>query len=258
MSEEPMVEEFDTVASWTADAVAELGQDHALPAACRGSGTPSALRWLADRMGLRPGARLLDSGAGTGGPAALARDTHGVEPTLVDPMLGACLAALRMFDHRAVVGDGAALPVPDASFDAGWSLGVLCTVEDKSAHLAELRRAVAPGGSLGLLVFVRTVEELTDPPEGNHFVTAEELETLVREVGLDVVDRAWVGDFPEAPAQWQQAVAAVEDVVERDHGGSASFRSAARNQDRIIDLIGDGSVAGRLLVCRAGTSGRVS
>ena len=44
MSEEPMVEEFDTVASWTADAVQELGQDHALPAACRGSGSPAALR----------------------------------------------------------------------------------------------------------------------------------------------------------------------------------------------------------------------
>ena len=83
MSEEPMVEEFDTVASWTADAVEELGQDHALPAACRGSGSPAALRWLADRMGLAPGMRLLDSGAGLPGAARDVLD-FAADPAVLD------------------------------------------------------------------------------------------------------------------------------------------------------------------------------
>ena len=64
------------MAAWTADAVEELGADYALPAACRGSGSPAALEWLADRMRLAPGMRLLDSGAGVGGPARLVQETH--------------------------------------------------------------------------------------------------------------------------------------------------------------------------------------
>ncbi len=173
-----------------------------------------------------------------------------MQPTLVDPMEGACRAAERLFGFRALVGDGAALPVGNGEYDAGWSLGVLCTVEDKAAQVAELRRVVAGGGAVGLLVFVRTVEELTDPPEGNHFVTADELDGLLRGAGLEVVDRAWLGDFDDPPQDWQDAADAVDDVVRREHGSSESFREAQRNQDRMIRLLRDGSVAGRLVVCR--------
>lgn len=250
MSDEATEDEFDTEATWTADAVEELGPDHALPAACRGSGSPAALRWLAERMGLEPGTRLLDSGAGVGGPARFVQERHGVVPSLVDPMPGACRAARRLFDHHAVVGDGAALPVDDAAFEAAWSLGVLCTVKDKASQLAELRRVVAPGGAVGLLVFVRTVEELEDPPEGNWFVDDEELHELVRSVGLDVTDATWLADLEDAPQDWMDAVAAVDEVIERDHGRSEAYRSAQRNQQRMVDLLDNGSVAGRLLVCR--------
>lgn len=255
MSEEPQTEEFDTVATWTADAVEALGEDHALPAACRGSGSPAAIRWLADRMGLEPGARLLDSGAGVGGPARLVQESHGAEPTLVDPMEGACRAAERLFGLRTLVGDGASLPVGSSEYDAGWSLGVLCTVEDKAAQVAELRRAVVDGGAVGFLVFVRTVEELTDPPEGNVFITAEELDDLLRGAGLTIQHQAWLSDFDDPPQEWQDAADAVDDVVRRDHGGSEAFESAQRNQRRMVDLLRDGSVAGRLVVCRVPRGG---
>ncbi|HSU11392.1 MAG TPA: hypothetical protein VLK57_19495, partial [Pseudonocardia sp.] len=42
--------EFDLLASWTEDAVRELGPEYAIPAGCRGSGSPSDLAWLAEAL----------------------------------------------------------------------------------------------------------------------------------------------------------------------------------------------------------------
>jgi hypothetical protein len=47
MTAAAMVAEFDDVAGWTADAVRRLGDRYAIPAACRGSSSPTALAWLA-------------------------------------------------------------------------------------------------------------------------------------------------------------------------------------------------------------------
>jgi SAM-dependent methyltransferase len=151
---EAMEAEFDTVAEWTAQVAEELGPEYYVPAACRGSGSPAALDWLIDRMGLAPGQLLLDSGAGVGGPAAYAARSRSVQPVLVEPEAGACRAAKRLFDFPAVRGLGTALPMADSSFDAAWSLGVLCTTPDHLTLLGELRRAVRSGGRIGLLAFV--------------------------------------------------------------------------------------------------------
>lgn len=249
MSADAMVDEFDTFATWTADAVAELGPDHALPAACRGSGSPAALDWLAARLGLVRGTRLLDSGAGVGGPAEHATRELGVDATLVEPMEGACRAAVRLFGRPVVVGDGAALPFADGSFDAAWSLGVLCTVDDKARHLAELARVVGPG-PVGLLVFVRTVDRLDDQPEGNSFPSRLELDDDLRRAGLHVVAETGVDDLPGAPDTWQRAVAEVEEVIERDHGDEDGYAVASRQSAHVGRLLSEGLVVGRLLVCR--------
>lgn len=72
MTASAMAAEFDDVAGWTADAVEQLGERHAIPATCRGSASPAALAWLAEACDLSAGTRLLDVGAGAGGPAAWA------------------------------------------------------------------------------------------------------------------------------------------------------------------------------------------
>ncbi|WP_182525270.1 class I SAM-dependent methyltransferase [Nocardioides dongkuii] len=251
MSEaEPMADEFDTVAWWTATAVAELGQDHALPAACRGSGSPAGLDWLGASLGLAPGTRLLDSGAGVGGPAEYAARSFGVRPVLAEPMEGACRAASRLFDNPVVVADGLALPFPDEAFDAAWSLGVLCTIEDKRAYLAELRRAVVPGGAVGLLVYTRAVESLPDQPEGNHFPTRSELADDLRATGLTLVEETLLADLPETPEDWNQAAARVEDVIERRHRDDERWQRAQSQQETIVGLIRDELVVGVLVSCR--------
>src|SRR5262245_48762082 len=135
-----MVAEFDDVAGWTADAVLDLGDRHAIPAACRGSSSPAALAWLAEACEFSAGARLLDVGAGAGGPAAWAKERFGVSPILLEPMPTACRAAARMFGLPVVAAGGEAIPLRAESVDTAWCLGVLCTVEDKVALLREIHR----------------------------------------------------------------------------------------------------------------------
>jgi SAM-dependent methyltransferase len=49
---------------------------------------------------------------------------------------------------RVVPGLAEALPAEDASMDAGVSAGLLCSVPDPAAALAELARVIRPGGEL--------------------------------------------------------------------------------------------------------------
>ena len=247
---ESMSDEFDTVALWTALAVEELGPDHALPAACRGSGSPDAMGWLAETMGLREGVSLLDVGAGVGGPAELAARTYGVRPFLVEPMSGACRAARRLFARPTAVGDGSALPFGDHTFEAVWALGVLCTLEDKAPTLAEIARVVTPTGAVGLLVYVTEVDVLPDQPDGNHFPTSAELERLLDDAGLRVVATALLTDFAEPSSAWQTAASRVDDLVEQEHADDERWSEAQSQQDAMGRLLDDGLVVGHLLVCR--------
>ncbi|CAA9310229.1 MAG: Methyltransferase type 11 [uncultured Friedmanniella sp.] len=241
-----MKAEFDTVAAWTADAALALGPDHFLPAGCRGSGSPGALRWLLDRLGARDGDLLLDVGAGVGGPAAFAAAEAGLRPVLSEPEAGACRAARRLFD-LPVVQAASDLPVADGSVDAVWSLGVLCTVPDQPHVLAELRRALRPGGRAGLLVFVAR-GPLPEQPVGNDFPTRERLDALLAGAGLTVRDSASAADFPAVPAGWQDRADAVEAELERRHGEDEAWRTAQEQSAAIGRLLASGDLVGTLVV----------
>jgi ubiquinone/menaquinone biosynthesis C-methylase UbiE len=246
-----MAAEFDTVAEWTARVAIDLGSSFKIPAACRGSGSPAALDWLIDNLGLSQGDSLLDCGAGVGGPAAYAVEQRSVHPLLVEPELGACRAARSLFAHPVVCASASALPVGDESFDAAWSLGVLCTVPDQLGLLTELRRVIRSTGRIGLLVFIARSSKPFDHPEGNHFPTEEGLLALLEEAGLGI--EAWRGTEEMAPPtrDWQSRVEKVAAELADRHGDERSWQLAEHQSELIGRLLAESVVTGELLTLRA-------
>lgn len=244
-----METEFGTVAAWTAEAVRALGPEHAIPAGCRGSGSEAALRWLADRLGAGPGTRFLDDGAGVGGPAGWLAADRGVRAVCAEPMADAVRASRSLFGLPGVVATAQALPFPDASFDAAWCLGVLCTTTAKAAALAELRRVLVPGGRLGLLVFLADGPITLPQPEGNAFPSREELDRLLGDAGFAVGSSA-TADLGDSPAEWSERADAVDAEVARRHGTDPRLREAEEQAGRVGALLREGQL--RPWLCLAG------
>jgi SAM-dependent methyltransferase len=241
LESEAMEAEFGTVAGWTEEAVGALGQEHAIPAGCRGSGSEGALRWLADRLNLRPDTRFLDSGAGVGGPVGWLAAERGLRPVCAEPMAAAVRAARRLFGAPSVVAVSQQLPFARASFDAAWCLGVLCTTSGKAGLLAELRRVLSPGGRLGLLVFVADAPLPPPLPEGNEFPSEAETRQLLADAGFGLVESA-DADLADSPAEWTRRADAVEAEVARRHGTDPAFRQAQEQSGRVGRLLSEGAL----------------
>lgn len=246
-----MEAEFDTVATWTEEAVAELGRGYAIPAACRGSGSPADLEWLAAGLALAGDDRFLDAGAGLGGPSAwLEEHLDGAwrgTPLLVDPMVHAVAASRRLFGLPALVAAGEHLPLPDDAVDAAWSLGVLCTTTAKHDQLAELERVLVPGGRLALLVLVADTEPLPESPEGNHFPTRAVLRDELAGAGFVVTGEIDAADLPDASPDWCRRADRVADLVTRDHRDHPSWRQADAQHSVLGRLMEQGHVATTLV-----------
>lgn len=245
--DEAMQAEFDTVAAWTADVAVDLGERYYVPAGCRGSGSPAVLSALIDSLGLSGGDRMLDCGAGVGGPAAFAAERVGVRPVLTDPEFGACRAANRLFGFPALQA-GSDLPLAPDSFDVVWSLGVLCTVPDQQHLLGELRRVIRSDGRLGLLVFVRTKQFLPQQPTGNNFPTVEELNRLLAATGWSATSRRSAAELPAADPNFQELADAVDAELERRHADDPVWRTAAEQSAIIGKLLSSGQIVGQIVI----------
>ena len=240
--------EFDVLADWTSLELIGRDRPSVLAGACRGSGSPAALAWLAESLRLEPGLALLDVGAGLGGPAAWAEEHYGVRPVTVEPMVRACAGSRRLFDHRVLAAAGGALPIRTGSFDAGWVLGVLDTLDDPLATLGDMRRALSPQGRLGVLAYV--ADQPIPPgrsPEGNHFPTSDGLVEQLADADFMVVDQAPGDALPDAPLDWRLRQDRLDRILDDLHGEDARWDHAKAQEAAFGSLLADGFVVPLLL-----------
>jgi ubiquinone/menaquinone biosynthesis C-methylase UbiE len=158
---------------------------------------------VGELLGLAPGRRLLEVGAGSGWPGLYLARTTGCDVALVDmPLAGLRIAAERAAADGLpgacwiVLADGAALPFGNGTFDAVSHSDVLCCLDAKLAVLRACRRVIRSGGRMVFTVIFprpglssadhdRTVESA--PPFAE---TALAYPAMLRQAGWVITDHA--------------------------------------------------------------------
>jgi SAM-dependent methyltransferase len=117
-----------------------------------------------DRLGVRPGDRVLDLGCGFGrhayeaarrGASVVALDAGADEVAQVRATIGAMMQAGELAaDHPATAlqGDALSLPFADATFDRVIASEVLEHIPDDTAAMRELARVLRPDGTMAVTV----------------------------------------------------------------------------------------------------------
>ncbi len=185
-----------------------------------------ALRWAAERLGLGPGARVLDVGAGTGkltrGLLALGFDVVAVEPGL--PMLAQLRALLPEVD--ALDGPAEAIPLEDASVDAAVA-GQAYHWFDPARAVPELHRVVRPGGGVALFWNWWDLRDPLQAELGELLGTAGEraFENLPGAPWFRELDRTVIESVSETTP---------DDIVAREATTSAMLVAEPAERDRLL------------------------
>jgi SAM-dependent methyltransferase len=160
-----------------------------------------------DRLGLKPGDRLLDLGCGFGrhafegirrGATVVAFDYSFDELVQVNATLGAMLVAdeiPRGAEGGGVRGDAHRLPFSDGAFDRIIASEVLEHLPDDAQAIRELARVLRPGGSIAVTVPAWLAETIcwklssdyyAPAAEGGHLrvYTEARMRELMRDAGL--------------------------------------------------------------------------
>jgi arsenite methyltransferase len=109
-------------------------------------------RLIREALGARPGERILDAGCGPGFYVSELLDEVGPGGSVVGVDVSPQMLAVAAHRNEGrpgvelLEGSVASLPVKDGDFDGALCVQVLEYVEDATAALAEIRRALRPGG----------------------------------------------------------------------------------------------------------------
>jgi ubiquinone/menaquinone biosynthesis C-methylase UbiE len=148
-------------------------------------------RWylypVVDRVGVRPGERVLELGPGPGtftvDAARRARPRGSVVAVDIQPkMISALQHRVReagVHNVRACVAAASQLPLDDRSVDRAFLVTVLPEIPDRQSALSELRRVLKPNGVLSV------TEEFLDPDYPLRRTTMR----WASEAGFELVER---------------------------------------------------------------------
>jgi phosphoethanolamine N-methyltransferase len=195
---------------------------------------------MAARLGLRPGVRLLDLGAGSGWPGLYLGKTSGCDVTLVDlPLSGLRIAAERARKDGmtgnvwAAVADAAALPFPDECFNAISHSDLLCCLKQKRAVLIACRRVMRRHGRMVFTV-------ISVAPD----LSAEQYSRAVTN-GPEFIESDT--DYPTLLAQIGWTVTGHEDIT-MAYGARVrrQLHADEAQKDGLVALIGASEFAERL------------
>lgn len=149
------------------------------------------------------GARVLDLGCGSGGPARTLAERFGADVVAADVQadllseVAARAAAAGLSDRieTALIAPGP-LPFGDAGFDVVFSKDALIHVADKPAIYREIRRVLRPGGAFAASDWLAS-ETAGDAPEMRRYLdaahldfslaTAADCEAALRAAGFEAV-----------------------------------------------------------------------
>ena len=231
-------------------------------------------RRLAHLAGVRPGWRVLDVASGSGPTARLLASELGAEVTGVELSRESIATARREAEAAAlgdrarfVEGDAQALPVATGAFDAVVCECALCLFSGKAQAVAEMRRALRPGGVVAIADVTAELEELPASLRGavarvacvGGALPRDGYPALLRAAGLDLV----------ASESHDGALAALAGRVEARLRVARMLLSADGSADLIgeaIELVGEaqraivgGTLGYRLFVAqRASPDSRAS
>lgn len=208
--------------------------------------------------------RVLDVGAGIGGPARFLTHMTGCRVTALElqrPLHDIAVDLTRRTGLGEkvthVCGDALSHPLPDAAFDAAVSFLAIVHIPDRPRLFARLARALRPGGGLYIEdLYRRAPFAPSDLEDVRHIVYGNSITSIGEYVGdlsaagfggIAVTDLTadWGPYAAERLAAWRQNHAAYAAI----HGEGAY--EAQELFYRVIDrLYGNGSLGGVRLVAR--------
>ena len=219
-------------------------------------------RRLADLTGIGPGDRVLDVASGLGTTARLLSAERGAVVRGVELSSRLVVQADRDTSEAGLghlssfeEGDAERLPVREASFDVVLCECALCTFPDQAAAVAGFRRALGPGGRVGIADITLEPNRLPlelDTPIGRVACIAGAMpvsgyERLLREGGFtDVV----VEPHPEAALVTVNSIREALDGAREALKGLFDVGHALQLVDLAREAVLDGLIGYALITAR--------